>query len=92
MLVAGVVVSIYVMRYAIVTDVGNSNAQTLASIVNAIQIQVLNYLYSLVANALSERENHRYNKHCVLFVLLVLFMVLLHTIDIDTYFCMFLSI
>lgn len=59
LLVAGIVVSIYVIRYAIAGDVGDSNAQTIASIANAVQIQVVNYIYSLIANALSERENHR---------------------------------
>lgn len=55
----GVVVGIYLLRYAIASDVGDSNAQTVASIANAVQIQVINYVYSLIANALSERENHR---------------------------------
>jgi len=39
--------------------VGAENSQTLASIANAVQIQVMNYIYSFIANALSERENHR---------------------------------
>ncbi len=59
LLVVGVVVSIYVIRYTIVGDVGASNAQTVASVANAVQIQVMNYIYSFIANALSERENHR---------------------------------
>eukprot|EP01039_Chlorochromonas_danica_P004477 gene4477-4905_t len=59
LLVIGVVVSIYVIRYSIAADVGDSNAQTVASVANAVQIQVLNYIYSIIANALSERENHR---------------------------------
>eukprot|EP01038_Epipyxis_sp_PR26KG_P005759 gene5759-7950_t len=59
LLVAGVVASIYVIRFTIEGTVGLSNAQTLASIMNAVQIQVLNYIYSFLANALSERENHR---------------------------------
>ncbi len=58
-LVVGIVVSIYVIRYTISGAVGPSNAQTVASVANAVQIQVLNYVYSFVANALSERENHR---------------------------------
>lgn len=58
-LVVGVVVGIYLLRYAVATDVGDSNAQTIASIANAVQIQVVNYIYSFIANALSERENHR---------------------------------
>lgn len=59
-LVVGVVVSIYVIRYTIAGDVGTSNAQLVASIANALQIQVMNFIYSFVANALSERENHRW--------------------------------
>jgi hypothetical protein len=58
-LVVGIVVSIYVIRYTISGAVGPSNAQTIASIANAVQIQVLNFVYSFLANALSERENHR---------------------------------
>eukprot|EP01031_Cornospumella_fuschlensis_P027354 gene27354-33040_t len=59
MLVVGIVVSIYILRYALSSDIGDSNAQTVASICNALQIQIVNYIYSIVANALSERENHR---------------------------------
>lgn len=59
LLVTGVVVSIYILRYAVVAYVGDSNAQTIASIANAVQIQVMNFVYSFLANALSERENHR---------------------------------
>jgi hypothetical protein len=61
LLVVGIVVSIYIIRYAISPDVGDSNAQTIASIANAVQISLVNYIYSFVANALSERENHRTN-------------------------------
>ncbi len=59
LIVAGVVVSIYVLRYSIDKEVGDSNAQTIASIANAVQIQVVNYIYSFLANALTEWENHR---------------------------------
>lgn len=59
LLVVGVVVSIYAIRYTISGDIGASNAQLVASISNAIQIQVMNFIYSFIANALSERENHR---------------------------------
>jgi hypothetical protein len=59
LLVVGVVVSIYVIRYTISGEIGPSNAQTVASISNAVQIQVMNFIYSFIANALSERENHR---------------------------------
>jgi hypothetical protein len=60
LLVIGIVVSIYIVRYAIVAQVGDGNAQTIASILNAVQIQVMNYVYSFIAVALSERENHRF--------------------------------
>lgn len=59
LVVVGVVASIYVIRSALSGSIGDSNAQTVASIANAVQIQVLNYVYSFLANALSERENHR---------------------------------
>jgi hypothetical protein len=59
LLVVGVVVSIYVIRYTITGEVGPGNAQLVASVANAAQIQVMNFIYSFIANALSERENHR---------------------------------
>lgn len=58
MLVLGVVGSIYVIRAALTPDMG-SDAQYVASILNAIQIQVFNFLYSMIADFLTERENHR---------------------------------
>lgn len=42
---AGIVVSIYILRYALSSDIGDSNAQTVASICNALQIQIVNYIY-----------------------------------------------
>ena len=57
--VIGIVVSIYVIRFTISGSVGASNAQLVASISNAVQIQVMNFIYSFIANALSENENHR---------------------------------
>jgi hypothetical protein len=72
LLVVGIVVSIYIIRYAISPDVGDSNAQTIASICNAVQISVVNYIYSFIANALSERENHRTNTEVSTLVFLVL--------------------
>jgi hypothetical protein len=60
-LVVGVVVSIYVIRYTITGDVGPGNAQLVASVANAAQIQIMNFIYYFIANALSERENHRYS-------------------------------
>ncbi len=46
-------------RFTISGEVGASNAQIVASVSNAVQIQVMNFVYSFIANALSERENHR---------------------------------
>ena len=60
LLVVGIVVSIYIMRFAITSKVGASNAQTVASVCNAVQIQVLNLVYTSIAQALTERENHRF--------------------------------
>jgi hypothetical protein len=67
MLVVGIVVSIYVIRFTITPEVGDSNAQTIASVANAVQIQVLNYIYSSVAHKLTERENRRYKKFSFVF-------------------------
>ena len=58
-LVLGSVSSIYIMRFAISPVIGNANAQTVASIINSVLIQLLNSLYSFLANALTEWENHR---------------------------------
>lgn len=52
------VVSIYIMRRALSYSIG-SNAQTVASSVNAIQITIFNIIYSYIATALTDRENHR---------------------------------
>ena len=59
LVVLGVIVSIYILRYGVVQYVGDSYAQSIASLANAIQIQVMNYVYNQLANMLSERENHR---------------------------------
>jgi hypothetical protein len=56
--VVGVVISIYIMRRALSYSIG-SDAQTVASITNAIQITIFNIIYSYIANALTDRENHR---------------------------------
>ena len=58
-LVIGVVVAIYVLRFALEPSIGVSSAQTVASVLNSVQIQVLNYFYLWIVTALSERENHR---------------------------------
>ena len=75
-LVIGVVVSIYVLKYTLSPDVGASNAQTIVSVVNAILIQVLNYLYSSVANFLTQTENHRTNTEVRLSLRLFAFLLL----------------
>ena len=59
MLVIGIVISIYVVRFTIQSDVGNTDAQYVASALNALQIQIMNYIYSFLANALTNYENHR---------------------------------
>eukprot|EP00600_Ochromonadales_sp_CCMP1393_P002315 CAMPEP_0174981828 /NCGR_PEP_ID=MMETSP0004_2-20121128/16120_1 /TAXON_ID=420556 /ORGANISM="Ochromonas sp., Strain CCMP1393" /LENGTH=728 /DNA_ID=CAMNT_0016233643 /DNA_START=101 /DNA_END=2287 /DNA_ORIENTATION=+ len=61
LLVGGLVASIYVLRYELVElwGISEANAQIIASVANAVQIQVLNYVYTFIATALSERENHR---------------------------------
>lgn len=46
------------MRHALSYSIGSA-AQTVTSIVNAVQIQIFNAIYSLLADALTERENHR---------------------------------
>lgn len=72
LLVVCVVVGIYLMRFYLSVDEGGplsvSSAQTLASVMNAVQIQVMNYIYSFLANALSERENHRYVIHSSVYI------------------------
>jgi hypothetical protein len=59
------VVSIYVLKYYLSIEHGgplsHTTAQTIASILNVIQIQVMNFIYSYVANALAEFENYRTN-------------------------------
>ena len=58
LLVVGLVTSIYFIRYVLEAQIG-SNAQTVASILNAIQIQIANSIYSFLALELTNRENHR---------------------------------
>lgn len=60
-LVLGVVVSIYVIRFTLVGSGQTSaaDAQTLVSVLNAIQIQVMNIFYSFIAKALTDWENYR---------------------------------
>jgi len=56
MIVLGLVVSIFVLRRAM-RKLGTSGL-IITSVINAIQIQVLNFIYALVANQLNNWENH----------------------------------
>ncbi len=58
LLVLGCVSSIYILRFYLYSDL-KENAQTLASILNAVQITVLNLIYGYVATYMTNRENHR---------------------------------
>lgn len=58
MVVVGCVASIYVLRFSLQADIG-ANASTVASILNTIQITILNSIYQFVATALTDSENHR---------------------------------
>ncbi len=58
--VIGIVASIYIIRQTFINHgVAPDNAQTYASAINAVQIQLANAGYSLVATELTKRENHR---------------------------------
>lgn len=59
LLVLGCVASIYVVRFTIAHAIGSVGAQVVASVANAVQIQVLNYVYSSMAMRFTEKENHR---------------------------------
>ncbi len=61
LLVIGVVASIYIVRFQLTDALGDGYAQTIASIINAIVIQITNYTYNLVAISLTDYENHRTN-------------------------------
>ncbi|CAM9174547.1 unnamed protein product, partial [Ectocarpus fasciculatus] len=58
MLVVGCVASIYVLRFNLYATLG-SNASVVASVINAVQITILNIVYGKVAVKLTHRENHR---------------------------------
>lgn len=58
-LVVGMVVSVYIMRAMLMEEIGPT-ASIVASVCNAVNIQIFNLLYSCVAVALNNRENHRY--------------------------------
>lgn len=61
--VLGVVVSLFALRFALnhsdVTINGAPAGSIISSIAQAIIIGILNYLYSFVADALNKHENHR---------------------------------
>ncbi|RYG65223.1 hypothetical protein EON64_12375, partial [archaeon] len=57
-LVLGVVASIYVLRFSLQNNIG-TNASTVASILNTVQITIFNYIYQKVAIHLTNNENHR---------------------------------
>ena len=63
LLVIGIVSIIFYTQVVIHNDVKNPNDassySTVTSIANAVQIQVLNYLYGTLAIWLTTRENHR---------------------------------
>lgn len=56
--VIGVVISIYLIRNALSGEMG-TGAQSVASILNAAQIQIFNFLFQFLAAVLTNRENHR---------------------------------
>jgi hypothetical protein len=61
MLVIGVVVGIYVIRFTLSArgTVSDENSRSIASLLNAVLIQVLNYLYGELVRVLVDFENHR---------------------------------
>ena len=63
LLVVAAVTSIFVLKIFLVDDVHdstvNSMGASMASVANAIQIQVMNYIYSSIALWLTVKENHR---------------------------------
>ena len=59
-LVLGLVAATYKLKaYLESQGLGASDAQTTASVLNSIQIQVANWAYTFIANELTNRENHR---------------------------------
>lgn len=62
LVVIGIVTSIYVIRFALVNKgVSESDSQFVASILNAIQLQITNAFFSFLARVLTDWENHRTN-------------------------------
>lgn len=60
MIVIGVVAGIYILRFQLQNQSSTrSYASTVASILNAIQIQIFNAIYRKVVITLTDKENHR---------------------------------
>lgn len=57
-IVVGIVAGIYALRI-LLAKTDKTMASSVASILNAIQIQVMNIVYGNIADALTDRENHR---------------------------------
>jgi len=58
LLAVGAVAGIYYMRFSLQPSIGAA-ASTVASAVNTAQITIFNYIYVLLAVALTDMENHR---------------------------------
>jgi hypothetical protein len=58
MMVIGVVAAIYVLRFALESDIG-TNASVVASVLNSVQIAVFNVIYGFIAKKLTDFENNR---------------------------------
>jgi anoctamin-10/anoctamin-7 len=56
--VVGAVAGIYLMRKSLEHAVGSA-AQSITSVVNVVQIQVMNFTYNFIVTELTNRENHR---------------------------------
>jgi len=58
-IVLGSVIGIFFFRTWLIKRVARSAGMTITSIVNAVQIQILNVVYGIAADKLNEYENHR---------------------------------
>jgi Calcium-activated chloride channel len=58
-LIIAIVAGIYAARIILRPVIGDTNAQTFASIANAVQINLANFLYGNLVIYLNNRENHR---------------------------------
>ena len=56
--VIGAVAGIYLMRESLQHEVGSA-AQSITSVVNVVQIQIMNFTYNFLVTELTNRENHR---------------------------------